>query len=310
MDLVCLSHSPLMRKLQPRGESGKAFFRTIQGVRGQLFDNRPDVIVIFGPDHFNGFKWDMMPQFCIGLGAESTADWDIDVKKLDVRSSTAEEMVEALHGWDIDVAVSKLMHVDHGFTIPLELLFGGIDTIPIIPIFVNCAAPPRPSCRRSRIFGEAVGRFLGSLNMKILVVGSGGLSHDPPHASFEDLTSEMQEMMLGLRSWDSQHENARQQRIIKVAESLADGGEPCLAPDRMWDAKLLDLFEREALEEVDEFDDDWITRIGGRGGHEIRTWIAAFSALRAAGSRYRSELLFYEVVPEWITGMAIMRAST
>ena len=49
----------------------------------------------------------------------------------------------------------------------------------MLPIFVNCAADPRPSFRRVRAFGEAVGEFLADQDMRI-TVGSGGLSHDPP----------------------------------------------------------------------------------------------------------------------------------
>ena len=35
----------------------------------------------------------------------------------------------------------------------------------------NCAADPRPSFRRVRAFGQAIGEFLGDENMRITVVG-------------------------------------------------------------------------------------------------------------------------------------------
>jgi 2,3-dihydroxyphenylpropionate 1,2-dioxygenase len=41
--------------------------------------------------------------------------------------------------------------------------------------------------------------------------------------------------------------------------------------------------------------------------HEIRTWVAAFSALDAAGS-YRVDQQFYRPVPDWIVGFGIMTA--
>ena len=52
-----------------------------------------------------------------------------------------------------------------------------------------------------------------------------------------------------------------------------------------------------------------VTREGGCGGHEVRTWLAAFAAQRAVG-RYTVDLSHYEIVRPWMTGMAIMRAET
>ena len=75
--------------------------------------------------------------------------------------------------------------VDHGFTIALNLLTKRLDAYPAIPIFINCNSSPRANCRRAREMGEAVGRYLMTLNKRVLLVGSGGLSHDPPNAGIE-----------------------------------------------------------------------------------------------------------------------------
>ena len=72
------------------------------------------------------------------------------------------------------------MKVDHGFTITMLKLFGGIDGAVVLPVFVNCAAHPRPSFKRVRQLGEAIGAFAASLPMRTVLIGSGGLSHDPP----------------------------------------------------------------------------------------------------------------------------------
>ena len=54
------------------------------------------------------------------------------------------------------------------------------------------------------------------------------------------------------------------------------------------------------------FDDDEITAKGGRGGHEIRAWVAAFACLNAFGP-YRADVTYYRAIPEWISGFAMMR---
>ncbi|MCP6589060.1 3-carboxyethylcatechol 2,3-dioxygenase, partial [Klebsiella pneumoniae] len=72
------------------------------------------------------------------------------------------------------------MQVDHGFAQPLEFLLGGLDTLPVLPVFINGVASPLPGFQRTRMLGEAVGRFLTTLNKRVLILGSGGLSHQPP----------------------------------------------------------------------------------------------------------------------------------
>ena len=52
------------------------------------------------------------------------------------------------------------MKVDHGITIPLYKLTGALARYDVLPVFINCAADPRPSFRRVRAFGAAIGEFL------------------------------------------------------------------------------------------------------------------------------------------------------
>ena len=80
----------------------------------------------------------------------------------------------------IDLAVSYNMQVDHGFAQPLEFLLGGLDKVPVLPVFINGVATPLPGFQRTRMLGEAIGRFASSLNKRVLFLGSGGLSHQPP----------------------------------------------------------------------------------------------------------------------------------
>jgi 2,3-dihydroxyphenylpropionate 1,2-dioxygenase len=47
---------------------------------------------------------------------------------------------------------------------------------------------------------------------------------------------------------------------------------------------------------------------GGRGGHEIRAWVAAFAALDALGP-YRGQERFYHPIDEWIAGMGLVSAA-
>ena len=61
------------------------------------------------------------------------------------------------------------MKVDHGITIPLFKLTGALTRYNVLPVFINCAADPRPSFRRVRAFGAAIGEFLADKDMRITV---------------------------------------------------------------------------------------------------------------------------------------------
>ena len=283
------------------------FFVSIERAKQQIVDYAPELIVMFAPDHFNGFFYDVMPPFCLGLESSSSPDWGIPQGKLDVPKDIALEMLAAVRQQEVDLAVSYRMIVDHGFTIPLRLFFERLDAVPTIPIFLNCNAPPLPSCRRSRLLGRAVGQYLRERPERTLVIGSGGLSHDPPHAPFEQAPPEIREVLVGSSPRTPEAEKARQRRVISGAEQLVNGGGPCLPPDREWDRTILDIFVRQRLDDVDCLSDDWL-RKGGSGGHEIRTWIAAFAALDACGN-YRTNELYHRIVPDWLPGMAILEGS-
>src|SRR3546814_5825690 len=94
------------------------------------------------------------------------------------------------------------MDVDHGFSQALKRLLGGVNTYPVLPIFVSCLQPPFSPFARARALGEAVGSFARTLGQKrILFMGTGGLAHNPYHLfppideRSEEHTSELQSLM-------------------------------------------------------------------------------------------------------------------
>ena len=122
---------------------------------------------MFGPDHFNGFFYELMPAFCVGTAAEGSKDWHLQTGPLRVPQGLATSCVRFLQSRDFDVAISHQMKVDHGITIPLLKLTGALTRYDVLPIFVNCAADPRPSFRRVRRFGEAIGEFLADKDLRV-----------------------------------------------------------------------------------------------------------------------------------------------
>jgi 2,3-dihydroxyphenylpropionate 1,2-dioxygenase len=307
--LICMSHSPLMlvKELRPRErEAEQSFYRTLRDYRARLKARPPDVVVIFSPDHFNGFFYDLMPAFCIGTEAQSTEDWQLPKEDLRVDGELAQACVRGLHRQGFDVAISRRMKVDHGISIPLLKLFGRVRGARVVPIFINCAGDPRPIFRRVRQFGAAVGRFFAERELDVLFIGSGGLSHDPPTPR-AGAPRELLQRLIDRHTPDAAEYRRREARVIANAHELAAGTGPLLAPDRDWDRRFIDRLLAGRLSACDRYTDETVDREAGFGGHEARVWLAAFAAMRAASDAPAS-LDFYRVIPEWITGMAAAQA--
>jgi 2,3-dihydroxyphenylpropionate 1,2-dioxygenase len=307
VQLICCSHSPLMTTDVEESEANvhAEFFRELDSCGAALQSFNPDLVVVFGPDHFNGFFYELMPAFCIGTAAEGTKDWRLESGPLRVPRELAMACIRYLQSRDFDVAVSHQMKVDHGTTIPLLKLTGALARYDVLPIFVNCAADPRPSFRRVRAFGEAIGEFLADQDMRITVIGSGGLSHDPPTPRLDQSPPEVARRLIVRHTPTQDEYEARESRVIKAARDLVVGQGPCLPPSEQWDREFLGSFLDHKLEDFDAMTDAEIDRIAGFGAHEVRTWVAAAAVARKMG-KLRTELRYYHLVPEWITGMGIV----
>jgi len=307
VQLICHSHSPLMVTgiEETQGDVQAQFFRELESCSAALHKFNPDLVVVFGPDHFNGFFYELMPSFCIGTAAEGTKDWHLESGALRVPRELAIACARHLHSHDIDVAISYDMKVDHGITIPLYKLTGALARYDVLPVFINCAADPRPTFRRVRAFGTAIGAFLAKQDLRVTFVGSGGLSHDPPTPRFNQSPPDVMRRLIKRHTPSQEELDARENRVIKAARDLVVGKGPCLPPSEQWDRDFLDTMLSGKIEQFDAMTDAEIDRVAGFGAHEVRTWVAAAAAAREMG-QVRSELKYYHLVPEWITGMGIV----
>ena len=307
VQLICCSHSPLMTTNVEETAAGShsSFFSELDSCATALKEFDPDLLVVFGPDHFNGFFYELMPAFCIGTAAVGTKDWHLESGPLRVPRELALSCIRFLQGRDFDLALSHDMKVDHGITIPLYKLTGALNRYNVLPVFINCAADPRPSFRRVRAFGDAMGEFLAAKDMKITIVGSGGLSHDPPTPRLDLSPPDVAQRLIKKQTPTQEDLDARESRVVRAARDLVVGKGPCLPPSEQWDRDFLTTFISGKLDDFDTLSDTEIDRIAGFGAHEVRTWVAAAAAARKVGE-LRAELKYYQLVPEWITGMGIV----
>ena len=210
----------------------------------------------------------------------------------------------------IDLAVSYNMQVDHGFAQPLEFLLGGLDKVPVLPVFINGVAAPLPGFQRTRMLGEAIGRFASSLNKRVLFLGSGGLSHQPPVPELAKADAHMRDRLLGSGKQLPENERElRQQRVISAAEKFVVDQNTLHPLNPVWDNRFMSLLEQGRLQELDAVSNEELSAMAGKSTHEVKTWVAAFAAISAFGN-WRSEGRYYRPIPEWIAGFGSLSATT
>jgi 2,3-dihydroxyphenylpropionate 1,2-dioxygenase len=300
------SHSPLWSAMPPNGpaDPGASFVAAVDRCRHLVEQARPDVIVLFGPDHFRFAFYDMMPRFCIGAERlTSVGDYGTPKGPLPLAAALARSVHSAACAAGFDPALSLNMGIDHGLAQTYAALFPALKT-PIVPVMVNTSAPPLPGPARCYAFGRAVGDGIISHAGadRVLVVGSGGLSHWPPSTSAFDtsLGDDEREFLLTGRERVAELEEARERRVQQMGANMSGRINP------HWDQWVLRCLAEGDVEPLLRLDEPAIFEQAGNGGQEVRTWLAALGAWDAADAQPAVADRGYEAVPRWITGMGTL----
>lgn len=309
--LKCLSHTPLRGLNDPGADVVAEVDDVIARARADVEEFDPELIVIFAPDHYNGLFYDLMPPFVIATAADSVGDYMTQLGPLSVDSGMALKMMRFILDQDVDITLSHRLQVDHGCTQTLEELTGSLTRYPVVPIIINSVAPPFAPYRRIRKLGEAVGKFIATLGDKrVLIVGTGGLSHEPPVPLLDGAPEAIAEFLICGRNPTPEARAARQARTIAAGKIYGTELSQQTPLNVEWDEAFIELLLSGALDKVDDFSIEEISKEAGRSTHEVRTWVASFAALAAASpsGRYTARRDYYRPINEWIAGYGVMSA--
>jgi protocatechuate 4,5-dioxygenase, beta chain len=182
------SHVPAIgnaiAKKQQNEPYWKPFFDAFPPVREWIGREKPDVVVLFCNDHGLNFFLDKMPTFAVGAASEYFSEdegWGIPTTppfKGDPKLSW--HIINGIVADSFDPVMCQEMTVDHAVTNPMLLMYPDSNwPVRIVPIAINSIQHPLPGPKRCYDLGRAVGRAIESYgeNVKVLVLGSGGLSH-------------------------------------------------------------------------------------------------------------------------------------
>jgi 2,3-dihydroxyphenylpropionate 1,2-dioxygenase len=303
-----MSHTPLMG-LNPLAASVEQELQgAIAAAREQVQAFAPELVVLVAPDHYNGFFNELMPPFCVGTAARSVGDYLSPAGELNVDADAALALATRLMDEDFDLAVSRSMVVDHGFAQALQLLWGDLDTPPVLPIFINAVAQPGiPRLRRCRQLGEAIGRFLDGVPRRTLLIGSGGLSHEPPVPTLAHPDAAVRERITFRNEPTPAEREAKTQRVMAAGQALAAGNSAMKPINPQWDRRWMEALAAggSELDALCAMSEESIERDAGLSGHESKSWLVARSAL-PTGQALTCSLRHYQAIPEYIAGFGVM----
>lgn len=283
----------------------ESMYGALEKLRQELRRAAPDALIVFGGDHYNTFFLDNMPSLCIGLGDRTETCGDGGVPRYEnvpLHGALGRELAEGLLSRGFDLAVSRRMRLDHGFACPLHFLTPSMD-VPVVPLLINTIAPPLAPPRRAFDLGAAIGDLVrdSGAAARVAVLGTGGLSHALP-IPHPDAPAFPGDAELRMQMLDGRADPQRLTRLlVDRIKRVGDTGAKRFNEE--FDREVIDLLCRGAGRELADRSSDWIAEHGGNGGQEIRNWLAVAAATRNC----RADLLAYEAVQPWLTGMAFMQ---
>jgi aromatic ring-opening dioxygenase catalytic subunit (LigB family) len=153
----------------------------------------------------------------------------------------ARDILEKAVDRGFDLNAAEELRVDHSFYSPIERLTPEHD-IPIVPIVINVAIPPRPSLRRCYELGRTIGEIIKGrgANERIAVIGTGGMSHT-----------------VGVPEYGLINEELDREFLVLLASNRAE-------------------------EIMDHWTQELIDTKGGNGMNEIRMWLAMAGTVAGA----------------------------
>ncbi len=190
---VYTSHVPAIGAAIDLGKTEEPYwqplFKGYEPSKQWMKDNTPDVIFLVYNDHATAFSLEMIPTFAIGTAASyNVADEGWGTRPVptvighpDLASHIAQSVIQQ----DFDLTIVNKMDVDHGLTVPLNLLCGQPPKdnfkwpSPVIPFAVNVVQYPVPSGQRCLNLGKAIRKAIESYddNLNVQIWGTGGMSH-------------------------------------------------------------------------------------------------------------------------------------
>lgn len=184
-----MSHVPAIGAAIDLGKTNEPYwvpvFKGFEFSKKWLAELKPDVVIVVYNDHASAFSLEIIPTFAIGCADEfAIADegWGPrPVPPVKGQADLAWHIAESAILDEFDMTIVNKMEVDHGLTVPLNLMCGTPKEWPfmVIPLAVNVVQYPPPTGHRCYNLGKAIRKAVESFDrdLRVVVFGTGGMSH-------------------------------------------------------------------------------------------------------------------------------------
>ena len=177
----------------------KPLFDGYRPVKAWLAEEvRPDVAIVVYNDHGCEFFFDKYPTFAIGAAdTHPVGDEGWGRRPLPDFPGAPDfawHLCGSLVEDEFDITICQELAVEHGFMVPMHLCFDHDGGWPVktVPVAVNVIQHPLPTARRCWKLGRAIRRAAESYpeDLRIVILGTGGMSHQLNGARFGHLNPE------------------------------------------------------------------------------------------------------------------------
>jgi len=192
-----MPHAPAIVGLFDRApdEARRVVSASFQAFEQRLKAARPDVLIVFANDHLTNSRISAYPDFLIGTGAvhRGPHEWfkpwiGCRDYAIDGHPEVAKALFRGMTRRGIRMNVqSEPLKFDDNISVPVVMADLDQAGIPLVPVLQNCTVPPFPDHLRCYAIGQALADFIGShlpAEMRVALLGSGGLSHEPGGARY------------------------------------------------------------------------------------------------------------------------------
>jgi aromatic ring-opening dioxygenase catalytic subunit (LigB family) len=169
---------------------------------------RPDVVICFANDHLTNSRIRAYPDFLIGMGDEHQGpfewfkpwigcrDWAIKGHR-----EVASALFRGMTKRGIRMFGGDDLKFDDNISVPVVMTDLDHSGIPLVPVLQNCTVPPLPEQQACYEVGQAVADFIREdlpAGMRVALLGSGGLSHEPGGSRYYVIDEEFDRWFLDL----------------------------------------------------------------------------------------------------------------
>ena len=207
---------------------------TFASLAAELERARPDVLIVFANDHLTNSRIRAYPDFLIGMGTEHRGPHEWFQPWIGCRDyavpgdpAVAEALFRGMTRRGIRMnAQREPLKFDDNLSVPAVLLNLDQRRLRVVPVMQNCTVPPFPDQHRCYAVGQALGDIIRRdlpAGLRVGLIGSGGLSHEPGGARYFAVDEAFDRWFLGAMA-EGDHAELLRALTIERMEAAGSGG--------------------------------------------------------------------------------------